>query len=72
VAIAEATAEGVGIAVPPDVIVAHYVETGGLEAIMTDWSLPSVGIFVVRPPGQHLGAESACADRTAAGAVQRR
>ncbi|WP_269769783.1 hypothetical protein [Flavisphingomonas formosensis] len=21
---------------------------------MTDWNLPSVGIFVVRPPGQHL------------------
>jgi len=31
-----------------------YVDTGRLKAIMTDWNLPSVGIFVVRPPGQHL------------------
>jgi len=54
VAIAEATAEGVGIAALPDVIAARYVETGRLEAIMTDWNLPSVGIFVVRPLGQHL------------------
>jgi len=54
VAIAEATAEGIGIAALPDVIAAAYVETGRLQAIMTDWDLPPVGIFVVRPPGQHL------------------
>jgi DNA-binding transcriptional LysR family regulator len=54
VAIGEATAEGVGIAALPDVIAARFVEAGRLRAIMEDWSLPSVGIFVVRPPGQHL------------------
>ncbi|MBB3473551.1 LysR family transcriptional regulator [Sphingomonas sp. BK345] len=54
VAIGEATAEGVGIAALPDVIAARFVEAGRLRAIMADWSLPSVGIFVVRPPGQHL------------------
>lgn len=54
VAIGEATAEGVGIAALPDVIAIRFVEAGRLQAIMGDWSLPSVGIFVVRPPGQHL------------------
>lgn len=54
VAIAEATAEGVGIAALPEAIAARYVEAGRLEAIMTDWDLPAVGIFVVRPPGHHL------------------
>jgi DNA-binding transcriptional LysR family regulator len=54
VAIGEATAEGAGIAALPDVIASRFVEAGRLQAIMGDWSLPSVGIFVVRPPGQHL------------------
>lgn len=53
-AIGEATAQGVGIAALPDVIAARFVEEGRLRAIMTEWSLPSVGVFVVRPPGQHL------------------
>jgi len=54
VAIAEATAAGVGIAALPDVIAERYVKRGELTPIMEDWSLPAVGIFVVRPPGQHL------------------
>jgi len=54
VAIAEATAAGVGIAALPDAIAERYVESGQLTPIMEDWSLPEVGIFVVRPPGQHL------------------
>lgn len=54
VAIAEATAAGVGIAALPDAIAERYVESGQLKPIMQDWSLPEVGIFVVRPPGQHL------------------
>jgi DNA-binding transcriptional LysR family regulator len=53
VAIAEATAQGLGIAALPDLIAAQYVQAGRLKAIMTDWDLPSVGIFVVRPAGQH-------------------
>ena len=54
VAIAEATAAGIGIAALPDLIAERYVAAGRLVPIMLDWSLPSVGIFVVRPPGQHL------------------
>lgn len=53
VAIAEATAEGLGLAALPEVIAAEYVEAGRLTAIMTDWNLPAVGIFVVRPASQH-------------------
>lgn len=52
--IAEATAAGIGIAALPDVIAARYVESGQLTPIMEEWSLPAVGIYVVRPPGQHL------------------
>lgn len=52
--IAEATAAGIGIAALPDVIAARYVESGQLTPIMEKWSLPAVGIYVVRPPGQHL------------------
>jgi DNA-binding transcriptional LysR family regulator len=54
VAIAEATAAGIGIAALPDMIAERYVKRGELTPIMEDWSLPAVGIFVVRPPGQHL------------------
>lgn len=52
--IAEATAAGIGIAALPDVIAARHVEGGQLTPIMEEWSLPSVGIYVVRPPGPHL------------------
>jgi DNA-binding transcriptional LysR family regulator len=54
VAIAEATAAGIGVAALPEPIAERYVAAGRLVSIMIDWSLPSVGIFVVRPPGQHL------------------
>ncbi|MEC3948869.1 LysR family transcriptional regulator [Sphingobium sp. HWE2-09] len=52
--IAEATAASIGIAALPDAIAARYVEDRQLTPIMEDWSLPSVGVYVVRPPGQHL------------------
>lgn len=42
-----------GLAALPEVIAAECVETGRLKAIMTDWDLPAVGIFVVRPASQH-------------------
>jgi DNA-binding transcriptional LysR family regulator len=54
IAIAEAIAAGVGIGALPNVIAASYVEAGKMMPIMTRYQLPEVGIFVVRPPGQHL------------------
>jgi DNA-binding transcriptional LysR family regulator len=54
IAIAEAVAAGVGIAALPDIIAESYVASGKLAPIMTRYTLPAVGIFAVRPPGQHL------------------
>jgi DNA-binding transcriptional LysR family regulator len=54
IAIAEATAARIGIAALPDVIAESYVASGRLVPIMTGSKLPPVGIFLVRPPGQHL------------------
>ncbi|GJD51284.1 HTH-type transcriptional regulator DmlR [Methylobacterium crusticola] len=53
VAIAEATAAGAGITALPDVIAEPYVASGSLVPIMLRYALPSIGMFVVRPPGQH-------------------
>jgi len=54
IAIAEAIAAGVGIGALPDVIAANYSEAGRIVPIMIRYRLPEVGIFIVRPPGQHL------------------
>jgi DNA-binding transcriptional LysR family regulator len=53
VGIAAATAAGVGIAALPDDIAESWVSAGALQPIMIGYKLPPVGIFVVRPPGQH-------------------
>lgn len=54
IAIAEAIAAGVGVGALPNVIAASYTHAGKMAPIMTKYRLPDVGIFVVRPPGQHL------------------
>ncbi|UPG87430.1 LysR family transcriptional regulator [Luteibacter aegosomatis] len=53
-ALAEAAAAGIGIAALGDVAAEPYLARGALVPIMTNYSLPPVGIFVVRPQGQHL------------------
>ena len=52
--IAEGAAAGLGVAALPDVIAQHYVNDGRLVRVMEPYHLPNVGIYVVRPPGQHL------------------
>ncbi|MBB1251689.1 LysR family transcriptional regulator [Rhizobium sp. G21] len=52
--IAEGTAAGLGVAALPVVIAQSYVEAGTLVAIMTDYSLPEIGVYIVRPPGSHV------------------
>ena len=42
---------GVGIAVLPQFIVGDSLKTGALEAILTDWSLPSGALHLLTPPG---------------------
>jgi DNA-binding transcriptional LysR family regulator len=54
IAIAEAIAMGIGIGALPDVIAETCDASDRLKRIMTHYKLPEVGIFVVRPPGQHL------------------
>ncbi|SEO58673.1 DNA-binding transcriptional regulator, LysR family [Luteibacter sp. UNC138MFCol5.1] len=53
-ALAEAAAAGVGITALGDIVVAPYLASGALRPIMTAYTLPPVGIFVVRPQAQHL------------------
>ena len=42
---------GVGIAVLPEFIVGDSVKAGTLEAILTDWSLPTGALHLLTPPG---------------------
>ncbi|MFM0097152.1 LysR family transcriptional regulator [Paraburkholderia nemoris] len=52
-ALAVAAAAGLGIASLPDFLTAGYLESGALISLMTQYPLPTAGLFVVRPPGQH-------------------
>lgn len=52
--LAEAAAAGLGVLAIGEMIAGPYVEAGQLVPIMTGFTLPDVGIFVVRPPGQHV------------------
>ncbi|MDD7973211.1 substrate binding domain-containing protein [Roseinatronobacter alkalisoli] len=53
VALAAASAGGLGIAWLPDCITHDYVGSGALVPIMTRYPPPPAGAFVVRPPGLH-------------------
>jgi len=53
IALAAAAAAGLGVAWLPDCVTDHYVASGALVPIMKNYRVPSAGIFVVRPPGQH-------------------
>ncbi len=53
VALAVAAAAGLGIAWLPDCIVDDYLASGALVPIMTRYPPPSVGVYVVRPPGPY-------------------
>lgn len=52
-ALAAASAAGLGIAWLPDCIVHEYVASGALVPIMTNYPPPPAGTHVVRPPGLH-------------------
>ncbi|WP_275402840.1 substrate binding domain-containing protein [Entomobacter blattae] len=42
---------GLGIAVQPEFTIWKELETGALEAVMLDWSLPHLTLNAVMPPG---------------------
>jgi len=52
--IAEGTAAGLGVAALPVVIAQSYVMAGTLVQIMSDYTLPEIGVYIVRPPGSHV------------------
>jgi len=49
----EAAAAGLGIVAMGEMIAGPYAEAGKLVPVMTRFSLPDVGIYIVRPPSQH-------------------
>lgn len=50
----EAAAAGLGIIAMGEMIAGPYVDQGRLVPVMTGFTLPDVGMFVVRPPSQHI------------------
>jgi DNA-binding transcriptional LysR family regulator len=52
-ALAAAAVAGLGIAWLPDHLIKGYLDSGALVQVMPRYPVPTAGIFVVRPPGQH-------------------
>jgi DNA-binding transcriptional LysR family regulator len=52
-ALAAAAVAGLGIAWLPDHLIKGYLDSGALVPVMPRYPVPTAGIFVVRPPGQH-------------------
>jgi DNA-binding transcriptional LysR family regulator len=52
-ALAAAAVAGLGIAWLPDHLIEDYLDSSSLVAVMTRYPVPTAGMFVVRPPGQH-------------------
>jgi DNA-binding transcriptional LysR family regulator len=52
-ALAAAAAAGLGVAWLPDLLIKGYLDSGSLVQVMTRYPVPTGGMFVVRPPGQH-------------------
>jgi len=52
-ALAAAAVAGLGIAWLPDHLIKGYLDSGALVQVMPRYPVPTGGMFVVRPPGQH-------------------
>jgi DNA-binding transcriptional LysR family regulator len=52
-ALAAAAVAGLGIAWLPDCLIEDHLASGTLVPVMTRFPVPTAGVFVVRPPGQH-------------------
>ncbi|MHC1547884.1 LysR family transcriptional regulator [Phyllobacterium sp. K27] len=51
--LAEAAAAGLGIVAMAELIADRYLEAGTLVPIMPGYTLPDIGIYLVRPPSQY-------------------
>jgi DNA-binding transcriptional LysR family regulator len=52
-ALAAAVVAGLGIAWLPAHLIKGYLDSGALIQVMPRYLVPTAGMFVVRPPGQH-------------------
>jgi DNA-binding transcriptional LysR family regulator len=52
-ALAAAAAAGLGLAWLPDCLIEEYLASGALVPVMANYPVPSGGVYVLRPPGQH-------------------
>ncbi|WP_426408499.1 LysR family transcriptional regulator [Bradyrhizobium ganzhouense] len=52
-ALVVAAVAGLGIAWLPDHLIKSHLDSGALVGVMPRYPVPTAGIFVVRPPGQH-------------------
>jgi DNA-binding transcriptional LysR family regulator len=52
-ALVAAAVAGLGIAWLPDHLIEGYLDSGSLVPVMTRYPVPTAGMFVVRPPGEH-------------------
>ena len=52
-ALVVAAVAGLGSAWLPDQLTKSYLDSGALAGVMSRYPVPTAGIFVVRPPGQH-------------------
>jgi DNA-binding transcriptional LysR family regulator len=52
-ALAAAAVAGLGVAWLPDHLIKGYLDSGAVVQVMPRYPVPTGGIFVVRPPGQH-------------------
>lgn len=53
VALVAAALAGLGIAALPVDLIAEHLESGALVPVMPNYPIPTIGIYVVRPPGRH-------------------
>jgi DNA-binding transcriptional LysR family regulator len=52
-ALVAAALAGIGIAALPVALIQEHLDSGALIPVMPRYPVPELGIFVVRPPGQH-------------------
>lgn len=53
VALVAAALAGIGVAVLPVALIQEHLDSGALVPVMPRYPVPELGVFVVRPPGQH-------------------
>lgn len=53
VALVAAALAGIGLAGLPEQLISEHLKSGALVPVMTRFPPPNLGIYVIRPPGQH-------------------